>query len=395
MMKVKPKTKQGPSNQRLLAGGRFSLLLLTIAMPWHLTAGVCTYDQVAHNEGGIKSQDSAITVPAVNSADDNLAAIKQAFSEQNPFFLTNRAQLSDGSSQTDADTPYIEYVMGDMPLILSAPHGGYKDFGLKLRSGSDSDGNVIDIDTYIGHKYAAQIRDTGSREFTIAVYDEIVKMTGKRPHLVLLNVDRGYIDINIDRDNPWHSATIGDTEYLDPRDDSVTDGLGKVDGPAKAADIGESYHQLLDYATRWIDQKCGPNGGLHVEMHTHASLHDQDEITESWRAMPEISYWYNPQTLTKEDMENDTPALNPADDPTYIKHLSVYNLWRKGSSGSPLKVKDILWGEKSLGSLINDNTIHYNAYSHHGKDGNGTDLPVERNIDNDGKYTKEVLEHSR
>ncbi len=74
---------------------------------------------------------------------------------------------------------YIEYRAGDLPLILTAPHGG-----------------TLTPSEIPDRTYGTTTLDTNTRELAIACYNEIVTRTGKRPHLILCHLRRTKLDAN-------------------------------------------------------------------------------------------------------------------------------------------------------------------------------------------------------
>jgi hypothetical protein len=74
---------------------------------------------------------------------------------------------------------YIEYRAGDLPLILTASHGG-----------------TLTPSEIPDRTYGTTTLDTNTRELAIACYNEIVARTGKRPHLILCHLRRTKLDAN-------------------------------------------------------------------------------------------------------------------------------------------------------------------------------------------------------
>ena len=113
---------------------------------------------------------------------------------------------------------YVEYIAGNLPLILSAPHGGY------LLPAEIPDRNCT------GCVY---VRDGYTQEMVRAVANAIHLRTGCYPYVVISRLHRRKMDAN--RDLP--EAASGDptagqawTEYqdfLETADDAVTSGFGK------------------------------------------------------------------------------------------------------------------------------------------------------------------------
>ena len=74
---------------------------------------------------------------------------------------------------------YVEYVPGELPVILSAPHGG-----------------DLAPDEMADRTSGVAVTDTNTRELTWAVRDAFVDLTGKAPHVIVSHLDRGKLDPN-------------------------------------------------------------------------------------------------------------------------------------------------------------------------------------------------------
>src|SRR5438477_10191673 len=74
---------------------------------------------------------------------------------------------------------YIEYLAGDVPVIISAPHGG-RDKPEEL---PDREKGIFAF-------------DTNTQELARAVADELHKRTGHWPHVVICRVHRRKLDCN-------------------------------------------------------------------------------------------------------------------------------------------------------------------------------------------------------
>ena len=97
------------------------------------------------------------------------------------FLPSLRAQPFVAGQTYYGQNNYIEYRAGDLPIILTAPHGG-----------SLTPSKIPD------RTYGTTVTDTNTRELAIACYDEIVSRTGKRPHLVICHLNRIKLDPNRD-----------------------------------------------------------------------------------------------------------------------------------------------------------------------------------------------------
>lgn len=87
-----------------------------------------------------------------------------------------------GQTYTDKGA-YVEYVVGDAPLVLVAPHGG------TLTPAALPDRTCSACVT---------VADANTQELTRAVADTFFARTGKRPHLVINRLHRRKFDANRD-----------------------------------------------------------------------------------------------------------------------------------------------------------------------------------------------------
>ena len=91
----------------------------------------------------------------------------------------------------DADKPMITLQKGDLPIILSAPHGGRKKIpGSAVRTGK----NIL---IKKGSKSTFTMAfDQNVDVIALKLADELEKRTGKRPYLVVANFTRRNADAN-------------------------------------------------------------------------------------------------------------------------------------------------------------------------------------------------------
>ena len=111
------------------------------------------------------------------------------FSLSRRCFLSGLAGLSFAAATAAAeDAPgrgqfgeknYIEYLPGDLPLVISAPHGGRE----KPEEIPSRTQGVVDI-------------DTNTQELARTIADEIHARTGHRPHLIICRLHRSKLDCN-------------------------------------------------------------------------------------------------------------------------------------------------------------------------------------------------------
>lgn len=201
-----------------------------------------------------------------------------------------RAQgFESGESYLDSNN-YVQYLPGNIPIVLSSPHGGY----IEPDSIPDRDCD--------GCVYA---RDSYTQELTMALREEIYNITGCYPYAVINLLHRKKFDAN----RSIETAADGNT------------------------DVEESwytYHAFIDTAKATIIENYGR--GLFLDMHGHA--HDIERI--------ELGYLFTRSELQLSDEE-----LNTADliDETAIKQLVTDN------SGE-LTCSEMIRSEHSLGEML-------------------------------------------
>jgi N-formylglutamate amidohydrolase len=106
-------------------------------------------------------------------------------SESKPHY-----ELSDGVFQQK----------GDLPIILSAPHGGIKEVpGVSERTGTGLESGPSGFFTG---------RDTGTEELAHAVAEAVLKRFGKAPYVVISRVHRKFMDPNRPADVAYEDPNI-------------------------------------------------------------------------------------------------------------------------------------------------------------------------------------------
>jgi hypothetical protein len=117
---------------------------------------------------------------------------------------------------------YIRYYEGNIPLILSAPHGGQtKPDEIKTRTKG-----VFDLDDY-------------TLELTENIIDEFNKQVGKTPYAVIGEISRHKVDLNRQRDEAYEDE--------------------------KAKIIYDEFHSLIQKSEKEIDAKF--QKGLYIDIH--------------------------------------------------------------------------------------------------------------------------------
>lgn len=187
---------------------------------------------------------------------------------------------------------YIEYIAGNMPLILSAPHGGYLE-----------PADIPDRDC----TGCAYVRDANTQELTRETANAVYALTGCYPHVVINRLHRKKLDAN--RDLP--EAADGDTT---------------------AGRAWYEFHTFMDSARA---QVLGARGrGLYIDLHGHG--HEIQRL--------ELGYLLSQSELQVTDSQINTSF--------YVAQSSIENL--VGNNLGALEHADLLRGENSMGQLLAD-----------------------------------------
>jgi len=145
---------------------------------------------------------------------------------------------------------YIEYLPGNLPIIISAPHGGtLAPAEIPAQPGDEQDG--------------------GSQEYARLLHAYLRDLTGRTPHLIINHLTRNRLEANSDQ----QGASYGNTQ---------------------AAEAWEDYHAFTDAAKAWVTSACGR--GHYFDLHTNG--HD-----EGW---VEMGLALNGSELNLSDAELDT-----------------------------------------------------------------------------------------
>lgn len=169
-----------------------------------------------------------LTLAATSDSVGKVARLRfQTNLDQNVYAVIDDVTLK-VSSKTEADSnPLITIQAGDLPIVLSAPHGGREAVpGVPERRG-------------IGVKSFASRSDTNTDRLTEQLADALEKEFGKRPYVVIARFHRRYIDANRRKDAAYESD--------------------------KARDTYDAYHQALAKARSQIIERWGR--GILLDIH--------------------------------------------------------------------------------------------------------------------------------
>ena len=130
---------------------------------------------------------------------------------------------------------YIEYIAGDLPIIISAPHGGYLEPSeITKRTCGDQ------VET-----------DGRTQELTREVSTYIRQKTGKCPHIVINKLHRNRLDANRDIGEAACGSPISEQSwreyhaFIDTAEATVTTQYGKG--------LYLDFHSNIDYEGRWVE----------------------------------------------------------------------------------------------------------------------------------------------
>lgn len=137
------------------------------------------------------------------------------------------------------ESPFLSVRKGNMPVVISAPHGGTVDLpGVPPRRG---------VGMPVGSNGFYTGRDPGTEELAGLIAVEVFLKTGKRPYLVAAKYHRKYIDANRPPEIAYESQ--------------------------KAKPTYDAYHASLSAFCKEVQKKHGR--GLLLDVHNQASFPDQ------------------------------------------------------------------------------------------------------------------------
>jgi N-formylglutamate amidohydrolase len=183
---------------------------------------------------------------------------------------------------------YIEYIAGDLPIIITAPHGG------SLVPDELPDRTGTDVTT---------VRDSNTEELARTIGNVFAARTGGRPHIIIVRLRRTKIDAN----REIVEATLGN----------------RLAGRAWI-----EFHSFTEAARRAVIDRHGT--GFYIDLHGHG--HTIQRL--------ELGYLLSSATLALPDAAIDASA--------YENESSIRTL----SMASPESFSEILRGATGLGALF-------------------------------------------
>lgn len=207
------------------------------------------------------------------------------------FLLVNTAiaQYVAGNTYFDA-TGYVEYRAGNLPVIISVPHGG-----------------DLEPVTIPDRSFGSLIKDSWTKTIGEGLYDAFYEQTGCYPHLIINLLHRKKFDAN---------REIGEA----------------ADGNPTVEEAWYGYHEFIDSSKMQITEDYGR--GIFLDIHGHA--HTIQRI--------ELGYLLSGSELRLSDATLNTN--------TYIEESSIRSL--EGDNLENLMHSELLRGDDSFGTLLDD-----------------------------------------
>lgn len=145
---------------------------------------------------------------------------------------------------------YVEYAAGDLPIVVSVPHGGAL------------------TPATIPNRTGTTVTDSNTIELGRAIVQAVVARTGRAPHLIVCHLRRTKLDAN---------REVGEA----------------AQGNAEAIQAWTEYHDFVGTATRAVAAAYGR--GVYIDLHGHG--HDKQRL--------ELGYLLSSSTLDLTDGQLD------------------------------------------------------------------------------------------
>jgi len=204
------------------------------------------------------------------------------------FSLT--AQTYESGQSYFGENEYIEYKAGNLPIIISAPHGGSlepSEIPNRLCSG------------------CVYVRDSNTEQLVRQMYDAIFDLFGCYPHVIINRLHRRKLDAN---------RAIGDA----------------ADGNPLGEQAWRDFHGFIEAAKDTTNKSYGK--GLYIDLHGHG--HDIQRLELGYR-------------ISKSELQLPSSILNQA---VYLDDASIKNL--VNDNLNQLQLSDLLQGGNSFGELF-------------------------------------------
>ncbi|MCD2260275.1 T9SS type A sorting domain-containing protein [Psychroserpens luteolus] len=204
---------------------------------------------------------------------------------------------------------YIEYIPGNLPIIIAVPHGGILQSGETIGGVfyPDDDSNLPD------RTCGNNDRDVNTDVLIRRIQDELYAQTGGYAHIIINNLHRSKMD-------PNGMPSAGSC------------------GNSHAASYWSDFHYFINDASASVEANWGK--GLYIDLHGHD------------HTVPRIEIGYN---ITASELN--TSDLNSTQ---IIDKSTIYNLINNNING--LSYEELARGNNSLGQLFqNAPGTYYNS----------------------------------
>jgi hypothetical protein len=208
------------------------------------------------------------------------------------------------SQYYDSSKKYIEYIPGNMPVIISAPHGGV----LQAGSGESSLSSTYphtDSDLEL-RNCGTKVRDDNTDILIREIQKKCYEQYGLYPYIIINNLHRSKLDPNRNKSIAVCQST-GAEKYYD------------------------AFHGFIDAASADITAKFGK--GLYIDLHGQS------------HTVPRIEAGYN-LSSSSYDKDLDNSGTNA----TELSRVTIKNLINDNLQN--LSFEDLVRGSESLGGLL-------------------------------------------
>lgn len=150
---------------------------------------------------------------------------------------------------------YVEYIPGELPVVISAPHGG-----------------ALEPQEIPNRTWGTTVTDSNTRETTLAVRDALIERTGKAPHVIIAHLRRTKLDPNREISEAAQDNAFAELAW-------------------------HEFQAYIDTATATVGRTYG--SGFYIDLHGHG------------HAVPraELGYMLSSSQLNRTDAEIDAQGL--------------------------------------------------------------------------------------
>ena len=186
---------------------------------------------------------------------------------------------------------YITYIPGNIPMLLSIPHGG-----------------SVNPDEIPDRSYGTYVTDSNTIELGLSISNHFFQKFDVRPYLVINNLDRIKLDANRDKSEAAQGNVFAERSF-------------------------DEFHNYIRIARDEIESKFG--FGILFDIHGHGVNPDGFSDLRTW-----IGY-----LISSEDLDNSDEYINQN---LNVIDTSIYSLF----NASEYDLVSIIRGAESLGSFF-------------------------------------------